>query len=138
MREVYQAMVIDSSALISILLGEAETVSFSRMIAGDPRRLVSVFSVLETSIVIEAKKGEAGGRELDLLLHRAQIQPVALNEEQMELARLAWRKYGKGRHTAGLNIGDCCSYALSKHSGEPLLYKGSDFPHTDVESVPVR
>ena len=128
-------MVIDSSALISILLGEAETVVFSRIIAGDPRRLVSVFSVLETSIVIEAKKGEAGGREIDLLLHRAQIQQVALNEEQTELARLAWRKYGKGRHPAGLNIGDCCSYALSKYSGERLLYKGNDFPLTDVESV---
>ena len=130
-------MVIDSSVLISILLGEAETIAFSRAVAGDPKRLVSVFSVLETSIVIEAKKGEAGGRELDLLLHRAQIQPVSLNEEQMELARRAWRKYGKGRHPAGLNIGDCCSYALSKHSGEPLLYKGADFIQTDIESVQV-
>ena len=130
-------MVIDSSVLISILLGEAETIVFSRAVAGDPKRLVSVFSVLETSIVIEAKKGEAGGRELDLLLHRAQIQPVSLNEEQMERARLAWRKYGKGRHPAGLNIGDCCSYALSKCSGEPLLYKGEDFIQTDIESVQV-
>ena len=130
-------MVIDSSVLISILLGEAETIVFSRAVAGDPKRLVSVFSVLETSIVIEAKKGEAGGRELDLLLHRAQIQPVSLTEEQMELARRAWRKYGKGRHPAGLNIGDCCSYALSKYSGEPLLYKGEDFIQTDIESVQV-
>ena len=130
-------MVIDSSVLISILLGEAETIAFSRAVAGDPKRLVSVFSVLETSIVIEAKKGEAGGRELDLLLHRAQIQPVSLNEEQIELARRAWRKYGKGRHPAGLNIGDCCSYALSKHSGESLLYKGEDFIQTDIESVQV-
>ena len=130
-------MVIDSSVLISILLGEPETPSFSKAISADPKRLASVFSVLETSIVIEAKKGEAGGRELDLLLHRVQIQPVSLNEEQMELARLAWRKYGKGRHPAGLNIGDCCSYALSKYSGEPLLYKGDDFIQTDIESVQV-
>lgn len=130
-------MVIDSSALISILLGEAEIIDFAKAIAGDPKRLASVFSILETSIVIEAKKGEPGGRELDLLLHRAQIQPVALNEEQMELARLAWRKYGKGRHPAGLNIGDCCSYALSKYSGEPLLYKGVDFVQTDIESVQI-
>jgi ribonuclease VapC len=137
MRGGSQAMVIDSSVLISILLGEAETIVFSRAVAGDPKRLVSVFSVLETSIVIEAKKGEAGGRELDLLLHRAQIQPVSLTEEQMELAQRAWRKYGKGRHPAGLNIGDCCSYALSKHSGEPLLYKGEDFIQTDIESVQV-
>ena len=130
-------MVIDSSALISILLGEAEAVPFSKAVAGDPKRLVSVFSVLETSIVIEAKKGEAGGRELDLLLHRAQILPVALNEEQMELARSVWRKYGRGRHPAGLNISDCCSYALSMSSGEPLLFKGRDFIQTDVESVKV-
>jgi len=126
-------MVIDSSVLISILLGEPETIAFSKAIAADPKRLVSVFSVLETSIVIEAKKGEAGGRELDLLLHRAQIQPVDLSEEQMELARLAWRKHGKGHHPAGLNIGDCCSYALSKYSGEPLLFKGEAFIKTDVE-----
>ncbi len=128
-------MVIDSSVLISILLGEPEAIAFAKVIAANPKRLVSVFSVLETSIVIEAKKGEAGGRELDLLLYRAQIQPVVLNEEQLELARLAWRKYGKGHHPAGLNIGDCCSYALSKHSGEPLLYKGVDFTQTDVASV---
>ena len=130
-------MIIDSSVLISILLGQPETVAFSKAIAADPKRLVSVFSVLETSIVIEAKKGEAGGRELDLLLHRAQIQPVDLSKEQMELARLAWRKYGKGHHPAGLTIGNCCSYALSKYSGEPILFKGEAFMKADVESVRV-
>jgi ribonuclease VapC len=132
-----RAMVIDSSVLISILLGEAETIAFSKAIASDPKRLVSVFSVLEASIVIEAKKGEAGGRELDLLLHRAQIQPVDLSEEQMELARLAWKEYGKGRHPAGLDIGDCCSYALSKYSGEPLLFKGEAFRKTDIKWVQI-
>ena len=130
-------MVIDSSALISILLGEPEAIAFAKTIAKDPKRLVSVFSILETSIVIEAKKGEAGGRELDLLLHRTQLKPVSLNEEQMELARVAWRKFGRGHHPSGLNIGDCCSYALSKYSGEPLLYKGNDFIQTDIESVQV-
>jgi ribonuclease VapC len=130
-------MVIDSSALISILLGEPEAIAFAKAIAKDPRRLASVFSILETSIVIEAKKGEAGGRELDLILHRIQLKPVSLTEEQMELARVAWRTFGKGRHPAGLNIGDCCSYALSKFSGESLLYKGDDFIHTDIKSVQV-
>ncbi len=130
-------MVIDSSVLISILLGEAETMVFSKAIAADPKRLVSVFSVLETSIVIEAKKGEAGGRELDLLLHRAQVQPVAFSEEQMELARQAWRKYGKGRHPAGLDIGDCCSYALSKYSGEPLLSKREAITKTDAKCIQI-
>lgn len=130
-------MVIDSSVLISILLGEEEAIAFSKAIAADSKRLVSVFSVVEASIVIEGKKGEAGGRELDLLLHRAQIQPVALSEEQMELARFAWRKYGRGHHPAGLMIGDCCSYALSKYSGEPLLSKGGAITKTDAKCIQV-
>ncbi len=126
-------MVIDSSALIAILLGEPEAEAFAHAIAKDPRRLVSVFSILEAGIVIEAKKGDAGGRELDLLIHRAGMEPVALDEAQVELARHAWRAFGKGRHPAGLNIGDCCSYALSKHSGEPLLFKGAGFSKTDID-----
>jgi len=128
-------MVIDTSALIAILLGEPEAKAFSRILSSDPKRLISVFTVLETSIVIEARKGEAGGLELDLLLHRVQIEIVSMNPDQYELARSAWRIYGKGQHPAGLNIGDCCSYALSKYSGEPLLFKGNDFLKTDVQSV---
>jgi len=128
-------MVIDTSALIAILLGEPEAKAFSRILSSEPTKLVSVFSVLETSIVIEARKGEAGGLELDLLLHRAQIEIVSMSPEQYELARSAWRIYGKGQHPAGLNIGDFCSYALSKYSGEPLLFKGNDFSKTDIQSV---
>ena len=128
-------MVIDTSALIAILLGEPQTEALARAIAGDPRRLLSTFSALEAYIVVVAKKGEAGGRELDLMLHRAQIQTVALNEAQLELARKGWLLYGKGRHPAGLNIGDCCSYALARHSGEPLLFVGDDFSRTDVTLV---
>ena len=125
-------MVIDSSVLIAILLGEPDAEVFAAAIAGDPKRLISAFTALETSIVIEAKKGESGGRELDLLIHRAQIEIIPLNLEQLELARSAWRDYGKGRHPAGLNIGDCCSYALAKHAQEPLLFKGDDFAKTDI------
>ncbi len=128
-------MVIDTSALIAILLGEPEANVFSRILATDPKKLISVFSVLETSIVIEARKGESGGLELDLLLHRAQIEIVSMNPEQYELARSAWRIYGKGQHPASLNIGDCCSYALAKYSGEPLFFKGNDFSQTDIRSV---
>jgi len=87
------------------------------------------------SQMIEAKKGEAGGIELDLLLHRARIETVAMSAEQVELARTAWRVYGKGNHAAGLNIGDCCAYALAKYSGEPLLFKGGDFALTDIPSA---
>ena len=128
-------MVIDTSALIAILLGEPEAEALAIAIANDPKRLLSAFSALEVGIVIEAKKGEAGGRELDLLLHRAQIEIVAMIPEQCELARFAWRAFGKGHHPAGLNIGDCCSYALAKYSGEPLLFKGDNFTKTDLQAV---
>ena len=97
------------------------------------RKLMSAFNALETGIVVEARKGEAGGCELDLLIHRAQIEIVAMNADQTELARAAWRKYGKGNHPASLNIGDCCAYALAKYSGEPLLFKGNDFSQTDIQ-----
>ena len=128
-------MVIDTSALIAILLNETETEAFAKAIAADPKRLISAFNLLEAAIVIETKKGEAGGIELDLLLHRARMEIVAISAEQVELARTAWRLYGKGNHSAGLNIGDCCAYALAKYSGEPLLFKGGDFALTDIPSA---
>lgn len=128
-------MIIDSSALIAVLLGEPEAELFARAIARAPRRMVSAFTALETAIVIEAKKGDLGGHELDLLLDRAKIEILPLTVEHMEVARSAWRKYGKGRHPAGLNIGDCCSYAAAKCAGEPLLFKGYDFSQTDLETV---
>ena len=128
-------MVVDTSALIAILLGEPETEPFVRALAGDPKKMISAFNALESAIVIEARKGEAGGRELDLLLHRARIEIISLNVDQVEIALTAWRKYGKGNHPAGLNIGDCCAYALAKYSGEPLLFKGEDFSQTDIRPV---
>ena len=128
-------MVVDTSALIAILLGEPETESFVRALAGDPKRMISAFNALESGIVIEARKGAAGGRELDLFLHRARIEIIALNSDQVEIGLSAWKKYGKGKHPAGLNIGDCCAYALAKYSGEPLLFKGKDFSQTDIQPV---
>ncbi len=91
--------------------------------------------MLEASIVIEAKKGVFGSRELELLLHKIKIEIVSLDSEQIETAIAAWRKFGKGRHPAGLNIGDCCSYALAKYTNEPLLFKGNDFNRTDIPFV---
>ena len=128
-------MVVDTSALIAILFGEPETESFVQALVNDPKKMISAFNILESAIVIEAKKGEAGGRELDLLVHRARIEIIPLNGDQVELALAAWRKYGKGNHPAGLNIGDCCAYALAKYSGEPLLFKGRDFSQTDIRPV---
>jgi ribonuclease VapC len=126
-------MVMDTSALLAVLLGESEAETFAAAIAGDTRRLLSAVSALEASIVIEARKGPDGRHEFDLLLHRI----GAINQAQFEIARDAWRRFGKGNHPAGLNFGDCCSYALSKTSNEPLLFKGNDFSQTDVVKVVV-
>ncbi len=128
-------MVIDSSALLAILCDEPEAPTFEAAIAVDPVRLLSASSFLETAIVVETRFGEAGGRELDLLIHKAQVEIIAVTAEQVELARQAFRAFGKGRHPAGLNYGDLFAYALSHVSGEPLLYKGQDFAKTDVASV---
>lgn len=125
-------MVIDTSAILAILLDESEAETFAEVISKDPKRLLSAGTALELMIVIEARKGEAGGRELDLLLHRAKIDVVPFDNEQAEIARQAWRQFGKSNHPAGLNFGDCFAYALAKISGEPLLYKGNDFSQTDV------
>ena len=128
-------MVIDTSAIIAILLEEPENDRIARVIANSSKRLISAFTALECGIVIEAKKGEPGGRELDLLFHRLNITIVNMDPKQYEIARTALRLFGKGRHPAKLNIGDCCSYALSAHSGEPLLFKGDDFSRTDIGRV---
>lgn len=125
-------MVIDTSAVIAILFQEPEAADFSAAIEGDPVRLMSAASVLEASIVVEAASGETGGRELDLLLYKAGIEVAAVTADHVEVARRAFRAYGKGRHAAGLNYGDCFAYALAKASAEPLLYKGNDFARTDI------
>jgi ribonuclease VapC len=128
-------MVIDSSAALAILLGEVENDLFASAIDADPTRIMSAVSVLETSIVVEARKGPAAGRELDLFLHRGRIDIVPFNAHQLEVARDAYRRYGKGFHRAALNFGDCCAYALAAASGEPLLFKGGDFTHTDIPNA---
>ena len=128
-------MVIDTSALVAILRGEPEAPALARAIAADPTRLASAVSVLEAAIVMEARKGPSGGRELDLLLQKAGVDVVPLAREHVDLAREAYARYGKARHPAGLNLGDCCAYALARYSGEPLLFKGRDFSQTDVKSA---
>ena len=128
-------MVIDTSALVALLTMEPEAARLAQAIETDPVRLISAATVVETSIVIETKRGEPAARELDLLLARADVQIESVTAEQAEIARQAWRRFGKGRHAAGLNYGDCFSYALSKVSGEALLFKGEDFPNTDVAAV---
>lgn len=126
-------MVIDTSALLAILLGEPERGKFLQLLSESEIRLLSAANALETAIVVEARRGEAAGRELDLFLHRTRIEIVAVDAEQFSIARFAWRKFGKGRHRAALNFGDCFAYALTKTASEPLLAKGEDFRRTDLQ-----
>ena len=129
-------MVVDTSALLAIFLAEPERRSFLDSILQAETRMISAATLLETGIVLEAKRGESAGREFDLFVVRANLQIVPVDGEQAEIARSAWRKYGKGRHPAGLNFGDCFAYALAKASGEPLLAKGKDFALTDIDVCP--
>src|ERR1700736_2179513 len=129
-------MVIDTSALLAIFLAEPERKPFLDSIFQTETRMISAATMLETGIVLEARRGESAGREFDLFVVRANLQIVAVDSEQAEIARSAWRKYGKGRHPAALNFGDCFAYALAKSSGEPLLAKGTDFALTDLEVCP--
>ena len=128
-------MVIDTSALLAIFLSEPERQNFLELIRQDGSRLLSAPNTLETAIVLETRRGVVAGREFDLFLHRLSIEIVPVDAAQVEVARAGWRKYGKGRHPAGLNFADCFAYALSKTSGEPLLAKGDDFPKTDVQCL---
>ena len=128
-------MVIDTSAILALLFNEAEADDIEVALDSDPVRLLSAASYLEAAIVVEARLGEAGGREFDLLVHKARIEVVAVTDEQAEVARDGWRRYGRGRHKAGLNFGDCFAYALAVVSGEPLLCKGGGFAKSDVARV---
>ncbi len=130
-------MVIDTSALTAIFFHEAERDKFQAAILATNKRLISSATVLEAGIVIEGRRGGSAGRELDLFVVRANFKIVAVDAEQADLARSAWRRYGKGRHAAALNYGDCFVYALAKSSGEPILAKGEDFQRTDIGVVEV-
>ena len=128
-------MVLDTSALLALLLNEPEADAFRVAVEEDLTRLVSAATLLGAALVIEARKGEAGGRELDLLIQKAEIQVVPVDEAHVAESRRAYRRYGRGRHAAGLNYGDVFAYALARTTGEPLLFKGDDFARTDVRRV---
>lgn len=125
-------MVIDSSALIAILLKEEEAQSFAYEIEQSASRLLSACTLVETFMVIESRVGGVGVKELERLIERHFFDVIPFNLHQASLAQHAFLAYGKGRHKAGLNMGDCFSYALSKAEQLPLLFKGNDFIHTDI------
>jgi ribonuclease VapC len=124
--------VLDTSALVAVLTGEADGPALLAAIASAPRRLLSAATLVEASVVLDARLGDVASRELDLFLHRAGVQVVAVDRDQAEVARAGWRRYGKGRHPARLNYGDLFPYALAKTTGEGLLYIGDDFAQTDL------
>jgi ribonuclease VapC len=125
-------MVIDSSALLAILQDEPERRALVEALESADRRCLSVVNLVEASIVLEARRGPTAARFLDTLVERAGIEVVGVDREQGELARRAFARFGKGRHSAGLNFGDCFAYALAQAFGDSLLFKGGDFSQTDI------
>jgi ribonuclease VapC len=128
-------MTLDASAVLAILQDEAERSRFVSLMEDAPKRIISAVSVLEVAMVLESRKGADAGTDLDLFLQNASVEIVAFDTQQLNVARMAFRRFGKGSHSAGLNFGDCAAYALSRWSGEPLLFKGADFSATDVARV---
>lgn len=127
-------MVIDTSALVAILRNEPERRRFNEAIEVADTRRISAATFVEVSIVLEARFGAEGVRDFDLLCAKAGLVIAPVDVEQAELARRAWRLYGKGRHAAGLNYGDCFAYALAASLDDCLLFKGADFAATDVRA----
>jgi len=125
-------IVVDTSAIVATLTGEAAGERVTAAVAGAPACLMSAASYVECAIVLTARYGERGANHLRLFLHEAGIDIVAVDTDQAELALDAWTRYGRGRHPAALNYGDCFSYALCASRGAPLLFVGDDFAATDL------
>lgn len=127
-------IVVDSSAVAAVLFGEpeaqavAELLGAGEVVMGAPTRL-------EIGMVIEARSGSDGVRNLEALLRAASIEVVPFTPDHATAALEAFRRYGKGRHPAGLNVGDCLSYAVARSMGAPLLFVGGDFSSTDIDSA---
>jgi ribonuclease VapC len=130
-------MVFDSSAILAVLFGEPEAPRFLRDLASTERKLMSAVGHLESAIVAEARKGAVGAKSYASLVAQAGIEVVAFDASQAEVALDAWRRYGKGRHPAALNLGDCAAYALAAVANEELLFKGEDFANTEIAERPL-
>jgi ribonuclease VapC len=128
-------MILDTSALAAILFGEPEAVRYIQLIHDADHCLISVVTFVELSMVIEGQIGPDAGRQCDVFFRRAGIIIEPFTVEHGHLARQAFLDFGKGRHPAGLNFGDCFAYALAKATGEALLFKGQDFSKTDIKAA---
>jgi ribonuclease VapC len=125
-------LVIDTSALVALLEDESEAPVLRQALSGDATRLISTVSLLEATCVLGARRGPGAVLELSLFLSEFDLRPVPFDPEQLSIAQRAWLVYGRGRHPAKLNFGDCASYALAQSRSEPLLFIGNDFSQTDI------
>jgi ribonuclease VapC len=126
-------MVVDTSALVAILKVEPDASTLLRRLGHSSANRIATATLLEAQMVVISQLNEAGLAELELLMNRAQIQVMPFNADHMRWALHGWRHYGKGRHRAALNLGDCFSYGLAKAMNAQLLFKGEDFNYTDVK-----
>jgi ribonuclease VapC len=131
-------MIVDSSAVLAILFNESDAETYARALTQADSCRMSAVNFVEAAIVVEAQTKESGSRQFDAFFRRAAIAIEAVTEEQAHLAWQAYTDFGKGRHPAGLNFGDCFAYALAKVTGVPLLFKGEDFKKTDITSALLR
>ena len=127
-------MIIDTSAIIAILAGEPEAAQFARIIESDSAPRIGTPALLEASLVLNRWFGDLADDALDAFVRESGAEIIAFDMPQLRAAQIAYRQYGKGRHPAGLNFGDCMSYALAKVCDEKLLFKGQDFTQTDIVS----
>ena len=130
-------MIVDSSALVAILGSEPEAEDLENSLLDAPLRCISAVTYVETAIVVDSRRDAVLSRRLDEFLRETEMDIEPVTSEQARIAREAYRDFGKGRHRAGLNFGDCFAYALAKDKREPLLFKGEDFRRTDVEVAEV-
>lgn len=128
-------MIVDTSATLAILFNESDAETYARAIASADSRRMSAANFVEAAIVVEALTKESGSRQFDAFFRRAGIVIEPVTEEQAHVARQAYTDFGKGRHAAKLNFGDCFAYALARVTGEPLLFKGQDFSRTDIKAA---
>lgn len=128
-------MIVDTSAILAVLFREPDADRYADAIAAADSCRISAVNFVETAIVVESQTGSGGAHQCDAFLRRSGIVIEVVDQEQAQLARQAYADFGKGRHRAGLNLGDCFAYALAKATGEALLFKGRDFALTDLESA---
>ena len=130
-------MIVDASAIIAILKNEPDAEAFALALQKSPVCRVSAVTWVEAAVVTDGNRNPVLSRRFDDLLRDVHVRVETVTPKQAELARHAYRDFGKGRHKAGLNFGDCFAYALAKEMDEPLLFKGNDFNRTDIERVKI-